>query len=157
MPRQLNKEIFGFSPKNEEISPESTKLLFSELAYQIKLMKRQIKDLDQKQEQTISRYDSLENKCLSLFSKSQTNLARLEKAMKASVHSIFGKMSRFNQLVTTKNKQESQVQGLIDSHNITLQRFEAKVRDLEKVIAKQELQLHNYQDTVRQFQKKYLL
>lgn len=157
MPRQLNKEIFGFSPKSEELSEESTKLLISELAYQIKLIKRQMKDSDKKQEQSLSKYDSLENKCLSLFHKSQTNISRLEKAMKAAIHSVFGKISKFNQLVATKHKQESQIQHMIDTHNITLQRFESKIHELEKVISKQELQLHNYQETIRQFQKKYLL
>jgi len=160
MSRQLNKDLFEeqvavkpfLNTKNE--APE---LIVQDLAYQVKILSRKVRELTNNQKATDLRIPKLEESMRDLFSKSQNNLKRLETAVKSSLQSFMNKFSRLNTKVTEKSLNNGKIQEIIDRHNMVLQQYELRLNKLQKVITDQEFKLMNYDATLKQLQKKHYL
>jgi len=160
MPRQLNKDLFeaqlNLKPfeKMKNLSPE---LKVEDNSYRLNTMEKKIKGLNHHINQLESKIPKLEQLYKNLFEKNQSNIKRLETAVKSNIQTVLHKFSRLASKVNTKTLEQNRVQELIDRQNAVLQQYELRLNKMQKIISEQDLQLMNYKSTLQKLQKKHYL
>lgn len=160
MPRQLNKDIFEEQISIKPFSKsriESPELLVQDNTYKLRGLEQKINNLTKQVETLHLKLPQLESLYKKLFEKNQSNIKRLESAVKSNLQTVFNKFSRLSSKVNKKSIEQSKVNELINRQNAVLQQYELRLTKLQKVISEQELQLMNYKSTLQKLQKKHYL
>lgn len=172
MSREINKDLFGIretpafegrrtpggSPSPSQMSPMDVGFEVREedwriLINQVEQLKRRNKELEAKIETNTSRMDDLLRAAKTRIDRVGAATQRLEEMSKMKFQEMTAKLSTLAGKVTERKVADTKIEQMVSRYNQSLQGFELRTQQLQKLISEQEMQIHNYKSALNEAQR----
>ena len=80
-------------------------------------------------------------------------IARFEEVLKNNISDINEKVAALSGKQNSSKINEAKIEQLVDRHNQTLQNFEVKMNQMQKIMSEQQMQIINYKSLLDQSHK----
>ncbi len=177
MSREINKELFGVqgvastfddrraSTERRPQAPVSSLDVGFEvreedwrlLTHQVEQLRRRNKELEAKIESNNSRMDDLLKAAKTRIDRVGAATQRLEEMSKIKFQEVTAKISTLAGKVTERKVTDTKIEQMVARYNQSLQSFELRTQQLQKLISEQEMQIHNYKSALNEAQREMAL
>ena len=116
-------------------------------------LRRRQKEQEAKVEGLESRMSEFMSVCKARIERVGSALQRLEEFFKTSLQDLKSKHAAVSGRLNERKVADSKIEDLVHRHTQTVQNFEVRVSQLQKVISEQELQLMNSKAALKEAQR----
>lgn len=167
MSREINKELFGIreTPVFDERRTGKTQLPPLEIQFevreedwrilvsQVEQLKRKNKELEAKIEAAGSRVEDMLRAAKTRIDRVGAATQRLEEMSKMKFQEMTAKVSTLAGKVTERKVTDTKIEQMVGRYNQSIQSFELRTQQLQKLISEQEMQIHNYKSALNEAQR----
>jgi chromosome segregation ATPase len=174
MPRELNPELFesfrreleaaestGVQPTRDLVRPSSlspNKMFEPEFEVceedwvavieQIRKLTKTVKDLEIAQQKQDTKTQEVLGAAKIRIERIGTGAQRLDEKSAMKFTEIAQKLASLTSKVTERKVSDRKIEDLLNRHNLTVQNFELRLQQMQKIINEQEMQLMNYKSAL---------
>ncbi|MCC7404364.1 MAG: hypothetical protein IT288_08195 [Bdellovibrionales bacterium] len=155
MSRELNKELFpdlqlqhkpSTQPRRERESGVDTIAPIDQedwqlLVAKVDLLKRQVKELENRQQTFESRVSEWTAAVKARFERFNSAGSRMEDFLKNTIQEINERFANLTSRVSERRLQETKIEEMMSRHNQVLQGYEVRLAQFQKLLHEQEIQL----------------
>ena len=145
MPRELHPELFG-----EQIMAQASEKLNID---PLEALRRKVRGLESGLQTLTARVDKLSLNLEQRAAELKEKLEITQSALDISLKDFKQNLATMQERVRTQEQGESQIQDLLDRHNVLVQQFEQRMQGLQKITSDQEYKLFTYNNTLSEILK----